>query len=265
MPELPEIITIRNDLQKELVGKRIVSVEFAKNYKTAAGFAAGLENTTVVGISNVAKLIVIHLSNKKFIASHLNMSGLLLYNAPDQYVKIALAFDTRDKLYYSDTRLFGYFECWDEVKLTAYKKRHGTEALDQSLTPSIFANTLKKRKTSIKAALMDQTLISGIGNIYANDSLFMSCINPWTKTTELTDARYKMLLKNIREVLSEGVTHRGSSIDRYRDIYNKPGTQQNHFRIYGKAGRNCNTCGTRIVFEKIQGRSTYICPKCQPK
>ncbi len=267
MPELPEILTIKKDLRKEIRGKRIVSVLTTDGYElkpSESDFKKYAEGSAITEIDNVAKLLTVKLSSGAYIAVHLNMSGLLLYNTTDPYVKVTLIFDGGGKLHYSDTRLFGFFELWTVEKLAQYKNSHGMEALDSNLTADLFSKILKSKNTNIKNALMDQKLIGGVGNIYANEALFLSRINPKSSTRFIADSHYGKLLKNVKVVLNEGIKNRGSSIDRYRDIYNVPGRQQNYFRIYGKSGGSCIDCKNKIVFEKLNGRGTYYCPFCQP-
>jgi len=219
--------------------------------------------STVKDVSNVAKLITIKLSSEKYIATHLNMTGRLLYNTEDPYIKIRLDFDSGDYLNYSSVRMFGYFEVWDKEKLEKYKGGYAKTAIDKDLTLEDFIQGLKKRNSLIKQNLLDQKLVSGIGNIYANDALYMSKINPKRKTHTISNSEYKSLFENVQKIINEGIEHRGSTIDRYADLYGKPGSHQNYFRIYGKKNHKCKDCGTQITFEKVQGRGTFYCPTCQ--
>ena len=264
MPELPEVITIRNDLKKEILGKKIAEV-WAQDKAKEKEFSPVVIGAKIVGVDNHAKLLTLKLSSQQHIVIHLNMTGVLLFNSTDPYVRVSLKFDDSSTLNFSDTRMFGFFKLWSEQELKAYVSRYGKSALDESLDDIKFADTMKKTNTSIKNALLDQKLISGIGNIYANDALYLSGINPKRKTREIKSEEYAKLFKNLREVLLEGIKNRGSSIDRYKDIYGRQGIQQNFFRVYGKAGKKCDKCGTKIVFEKVQGRGTFYCPTCQPQ
>ncbi len=267
MPELPEVITIKRDLQKEIVGKTVTNIKILKEYAHKVNtnyFNNYVLKHTVDEIDNVAKLLTFKLSSGYYIATHLNMSGLILYNSKDPYAKIVFTFNTGDTLTYSDTRMFGYFEVWTPEKINEYKKGYGKTPLDAMLDFGEFEQKLTKKNIYIKLALLDQKLISGIGNIYANDSLYMSNIHPKRKTSEITSQEYKKLFENVKKILQEGIEHRGSTIDRYRDIYGKPGTQQNYFRVYGKTGQLCVTCNTPIQFEKVSERGTFFCAICQP-
>lgn len=191
------------------------------------------------------------------------MSGRLLYNNKDPYVKITLGLDNGDTLNYSSVRMFGYFEVWSEQELNIYKTRYAKTILDETFSPEDFIKAIKRKNTHIKDALLDQKLVSGIGNIYANDALFMSKIHPQTKPSSLNDSQLKLLYENLKEIINEGLLHRGSTIDRYCDIYGKPGTHQNHFRVYKR--QSCINCSSPIEIIKLNGRGTFFCAMCQPK
>lgn len=267
MPELPEVITIKTDLHKEIVGKTITDMEQVSYYPLKTPFdeiKSKLLQKQVLDVFNIAKLLVIKLTENTFLAIHLNMSGRLLFNKKDDFVKIKIYFNDESRLNFSSIRMWETFDIWEPKKVEGYKKKHGKTALDPTLTLQEFTNAMKKKNTFIKNVLLDQKLVSGIGNIYACDALFLSKINPKTKTSDISDKKYTELFKNIKLILNEGIKHRGSTIDRYADLYGNPGSQQNYFRVYGKRkGEPCMVCKTPITFEKIQGRGTYYCPNCQ--
>lgn len=268
MPELPEVITIINDLKKELIGKKITDIKVINKYKLISpieDFNRYALNTTIVEIDHIGKMIVIKLSSNMYISCHLKMTGNLLYNTTDPYIKVSLTFDTKDKLHFSCVRKFGYFEIWDQKKIDLYRSKSGVHALDNNLDELNFIALIRKKKTSVRNALLDQSVISGLGNIYINDALFLAGINPKQLTKNISDKEYKDLFSKIREVLYEGISNRGISMDRYKDIYGKKGRQQEHFKVYGKKNQTCVKCKTTsITYEKIQGRGTYYCSKCQP-
>ncbi len=265
MPELPEILTIKKDLQQELVGKTIAKVFVANNLAlvpTKNEFAKGVVNTTIKSVENVGKLVVINLSNKKHIAIHLAMTGRILYNVKDPYIKLTLEFNSKDTLSYSSVRMFGYVKLWDNKELSTYKNKIGPEILN-NLSAEKFVEIVSSKKSPIKNVLLDQKVISGIGNIYANDALYLSKINPKIKANNIPGNKLKTLYKNLVKVINEGIEHRGSSIDRYTDIYGKKGWHQDHFYAYKKVGQKCGRCKTPIVFEKIAQRGSFYCPNCQ--
>lgn len=268
MPELPEVITIRNDLRKEVLGKKITAIKTYSGYKlqpSKGAFEKHVLLSSISNISNIAKLLLIELSSGQFLAIHLNMTGLLLYNTKDPYIKVAFHFDTGDILHYSSIRMFGYCEVWDKTKVGLYRLNYGKSAIESDLSLEEFVQKISKTSTTIKTALLNQKLISGIGNIYANDALFMAGIHPKKRASDIPADKLKLLFEKVKEILAEGVKHRGSTIDRYRDLYGKMGSQQNYFRIYGKKDKLCMQCKvSTVVSEKIQGRGTYYCEVCQP-
>lgn len=266
MPELPEVLTIKKDLEKEILNKVIKDIEMVSNYLTKPVFPdlkKMVMGAKVLKVSNVAKLLTIHLSNENILAIHLNMSGRLLYNNTDPYVKIKTKFSTGDYLNFSSVRKFETFRIMDIETLKKYKKQYGKIIIDEDLTLEEFTNNMKKKNTYIKNNLLDQKLVSGIGNIYATDALYLSKIHHKIKTGSITDLEYKKLFDNLKMLILEGIEHRGSTIDRYTDIYGKPGSHQNYFRVYGKKNSNCIECGTPLTFEKMNGRGTYYCKNCQ--
>ena len=265
MPELPEVITIRNDLRKEVLGKRIKSVKKAKGYNFDSNVLKTLVGQEITEVTNVAKLLLLGISSGNYIAVHLNMTGLLLFNAEDPYIKITLELDSGDKLHYSSVRMFGFFDVWPVSKANEYKNYSGQTALESNLTKEDFAEKIGSRKKPIKTALLDQKIISGIGNIYANDALFMAKIHPKRNASILSQEELFALFEALQVILNEGIEHRGSTIDRYRDLYGKPGWHQDFFRVYGKrGGQPCPNCKNPLTYEKMQGRPTFYCEICQP-
>ncbi|MFC1722182.1 bifunctional DNA-formamidopyrimidine glycosylase/DNA-(apurinic or apyrimidinic site) lyase [Patescibacteria group bacterium] len=267
MPELPEVTTIKNDLVKEILGKQISNISTFNSYPLKPNkyiFERHAVNHSVVDIENVGKLICVYLSSNYCLAIHLGMSGNLLYNTKDKYVKIKITFEDKSALYYSTIRKFGYFELWTSKILHTYRQKVGRNVLDPKLELHEFITAVKRSKGHIKNVLLNQRLISGVGNIYANDALFLSKIHPKTSTSELDDEEFQTLFNNLKFVLSEGIKNRGSSIDRYRDLYGNKGKHQKHFKVYGKKGQLCTRCGiTKLSYDKMQGRGTYYCKSCQ--
>jgi formamidopyrimidine-DNA glycosylase len=267
MPELPEVIVIRNGLKKEVVGKKILSYEvFSKHplKPSKSDFDKYVVGATINDALNISKLLVLKLSSGYYISIHLKMTGNILFNNSDKYTKLAFKLSDGNALNYSTIRKLGFLEIWDTDKLNKYRQRFGKTALESNLDASEFINLTKGRRKSIRNTLLDQTLVSGIGNIYANEALFLSKINPKSMTNTLTNQQLKDLFKNLQKVLNDGVKNGGSSIDRYKDVYGIPGTQQNHFLVYQNKGNTCTQCKTgQILYEKFQGRGIYYCPTCQ--
>lgn len=268
MPELPEVTTIKVDLQNEIIGKKIVDIVRHKKYPlkpSKKDFQQNIIGHKVEDVLNIGKLLLIKMSSKTYIAVHLSMTGLLLFNKRDPYVKLSFKFEDDSELNYSTVRQFGFLEVWTGDEVEAYRENKGKSILDKDLNKEEFIGLFENRRGNIKNMLLNQKVVSGIGNIYANDSLYLTGIHPEAKAHQIPKTKLGRLFENLRKLLEEGIKNRGSSIDRYRDIYGKKGKQQDFFRVYGKEGSECDECGTEIEKIEISGRSAFFCSECQPK
>ncbi len=288
MPELPEVTTIANQLQKEIVGSIIIDVQSVGGYKTQPEFGElkrRSQGSKVLSVERAAKTIVIGLSDKgevksnKFVVIHLAMTGRLLLRPPefkpDPWTRLVFRIQpvgldsTRRvrELRFCDSRMFGYVKLLTRDELDAHTKRYGPDALDPKLTPIEFLRELRRRKTAVKRALLEQDLLAGVGNLYANDALWLAQIHPETPTQNITINRAAKLLESVRIILEESISRRGSTLGdkMYIDLYGQEGEHQNHFRVYDKADRPCSRCSFKISFKEIGGRGTFFCSKCQVK
>lgn len=160
-------------------------------------------------------------------------------------------------------RMFGRVNLLNKDELTQFKEKFGPEPIDENLTEEVFLRQIQSKRTNIKKALLDQSIISGMGNIYAIDALWLAKIHPETKTSDLNPALAQKLLTSSREILQEGIKNRGVSMSDYVDLFGKSGNQQNYFRIYKQ--KNCPKCQSKVEFIQLNGRGTYYCPTCQPR
>jgi formamidopyrimidine-DNA glycosylase len=275
MPELPEVHTITSDLNEHIRGHKITRVIVAPNYKIAPSaeiFIANLKDKTITAVRRVAKNIIIELDSDELVTIHLAMTGRILIRDPknksDKWVKVILELvkdDDRKHLRFTDMRMFGKVALLKKADIEKLTAKYGPEVLDEDLTPEMFLKALNARKTNIKNALLDQEIVSGLGNIYATDALFLAKLHPETLTTELNLEDAEKLLAAAREVLTEGINNRGSTLPdkMYVDIFGKEGHQQEHFKIYMKT--ICPVCGSKVDYIKLNGRGTYYCPVCQAK
>jgi len=267
MPELPEIMIIRDDLIKVLPGKKVVKIDTFHDYSlnpTKTHFDEYVLGNTFIDVLNIAKLLVLKMSSGYYLVVHLKMTGNILYNTQDKYIKISLTLDDGKKLHYSTVRKLGYFEVWDQNKLDTYASKLGKTVLESNLEPQEFISLIQRKNTIIRNALLDQNLVSGIGNIYANDALYLSKIHPKAFAKGLSTSRLAALFYNLKKVMIHSLKNRGSSMNRYKDIYGVSGTHQDHFLVYGKKGNCCTQCKSAVIeFEKVQGRGIYFCPNCQ--
>lgn len=273
MPELPEIHTIVSDLKKSIEGFLIDGVEIENGYKVNPNnqdFAQRLLGKKIDKVARIGKNIVIKLTSDDYITFHLAMTGRILLKNPKspkdahQKVQIKLSYKEKDvALRFCDARMFGKVGVWNGQGIRKLKEKYGPDVIMQEILPDDFMKRLKSKNTAVKNALLEQTIVAGLGNIYATDALWMAKIHPETKTKELDIKRATDLLKSAKEILTEGILHRGSTLpdEAYVDVFGKPGSQQNHFRIYGKF--YCPDCKTKVAYKKINGRGTYFCPMCQ--
>lgn len=274
MPEFPEVHTISYDLKKNVVGFKIKNIQISKYYKLPNNIQTDLKNIIgkeIQDVNNIAKNIVLKLNENSFLVFHLAMTGRILLREPsnktDNWVKVVLEIQKGNKtkhLKFCDMRQFGKVVVLSKNNLDIFTSKYGLIPLNENITLENFLNAIKSKKTNIKNVLLDQKIISGLGNIYATDALFLANINPKTPTQDITSGSTKKLLKSIREILNEGIKNRGSTLPdkMYVDIFGNPGSQQKHFKIYLK--KVCDVCNSKVEFIKINGRGTYFCPTCQP-
>jgi len=270
MPELPEVETIRGQLEKEIVGQTIVEVWYDREKMlrpSAAVFVKGIKGKKVVGVQRRAKLLIFELGGKKYFVCHLRLSGRLLVRQknekPDDYVHVILKFEGGKELRFAEARLFGYMEYLpDQESLEKILAKYGPEPLED-LTGDKFYSILQKTRRVVKTLLMDQKKIAGVGNIYANDALFLSKIHPQTPANKLTREQSDKLFAALEQVFKEGLEHGGASDQWYRQVHGEKGSYQEHFKVYGRTGQDCDVCGTKIERTVLGGRGTFFCPKCQ--
>lgn len=241
MPELPEVETIRRQLAKKLIGKK-------------------LNGQPVIKIRRRAKILIIDFKNGSSLVFHLKLTGQLIFNGkPSSYTRKVFYFDDGTRLVFNDARKFGW---WKKVKNTKQiESRFGPEALKIDL--SIFKDSLKKHpRAEIKRLLMDQKFIAGIGNIYSDEILFAAKIHPFRKINTLDDQEIRQIYQNIKKILKEAIRCHGTTAKDYRDAHGRQGGYASHLKAYGKEGKKCPRCGT--VIKRIRrGRSSHFCPKCQ--
>ena len=275
MPELPEVHTITQDLKDNIVGFEIKNIQLTKDYKIPDEVKKKLKRLIgekFIDTRRIAKNISIKLSNNEFLVFHLAMTGRILLrqnkDKNDNWVKVVFEIEKNGDTQYlkfCDMRQFGKIQILNVEEIAKLEEKYGISVLENKISPEKFLNSLKSKKTNIKNALLDQKIVSGLGNIYATDALFLAGINPKTSTQQIDLDMSTKLLESSREVLKEGIKNRGSTLPdkMYVDIFGKSGNQQNYFKIYGK--KVCPNCETKVQFEKINGRGTYFCPKCQPE
>lgn len=273
MPELPEVQTVVNDLQI-LTGDSIIGFwsDFEKAIKTE-NFKNQIIGEKIKSIQRLSKNIVIELENKSFILLHLKMTGKLLFvehgtwnvqQNTDKHIHHVFSLKNGGFLVFSDIRKFATLELVDEEKFLEIKKTKGLDPFSKDFTLQNFEKIiLGKKNKNVKSVLMNQTLIAGIGNIYACEIPYDAKINPLRKIEDLTRNEIASLYKSTLKILTKAIQMRGTSISDYRDAKGQKGGFQNELKVYGKAGKKCHSCDTIIVKNIVEQRSTFHCPTCQ--
>ncbi len=265
MPELPEVETIKRDLGNIILGKKIIEVlvhvSAVIREPTAAKFKQGLEGQTVKNILRRAKVLILELSSGKSLVIHLKMTGQLVYPGGGNKSRVVFKFSDGKSMDFNDQRLFAELRLLDDWRSLKFIKELGPEPFD--LTSEKFKAMIGSKKTRIKPLLMDQTFISGIGNLYAAEVLFRAKINPARGANSLTDKEKDLLLEAIKEVLREAIKSGGSSIDDYVRLSGEKGDYVRHHRVYGRDAQPCFICKAPIKKIVLGGRGTFFCPKCQ--
>ncbi len=274
LPELPEVETLRRGLERHLVGRVIthVRVPVPKMLKGSVGdpgeFAAVLQNQRIESISRRGKHLIFRLDCGYYLLLHLKMRGQLLVVPKDleegKYLAAALAIDDGSELRFHDMWTWGELRLMTEAELAAHPSltAMGLEPFSEEWTPQALQQSLSRRaRTSVKAALLDQTVIAGVGNIYADESLFRAGIAPLRPAGSLVEAEAVRLHREIRAVLTEATGDGGTTSDNYVDADGRVG--QYVPRVYDRGGQPCVQCGTPLTRIKIIGRGTVYCSSCQ--
>jgi len=265
MPELPEVETIKRELEKAVLGKKIteVMVYHPKVIRepSVEKFKKELTGVTIKNTLRKAKLLILELSNGKSLAIHLKMTGQLVYPGDGAKARVSFRLSDGKLLDFNDQRLFAELRLIDDWNALKFIRGLGPEPFDISIGQ--FKEMLAKRKTKIKSLLMDQTVISGIGNLYAAEALFRAGIYPARPADSLNDQEKERLFKQIKDTLLEAIKYKGSSVDQYVQLSGNPGDYVKHHKVYDREGKPCLVCKTKIKRIALGGRGTYFCPKCQ--
>jgi len=265
MPELPEVETIRRSLSRNIINKKIISVTVRDRRlikePSLAEFKKHIKGSRVSEVSRRGKVLLIGLDNKKYLIIHLRIAGWLIYPQLQKKARVVFKFSDNTFLNYMDQRALGELRLLEDYKQFSFLKRLGPEPFE--LTAAEFSQRLKMRKTNIKNLLMNQEIIAGIGNIYAQEALFLSGINPQRSALSLNSGEVRKLHKSIVAILKKAIRNKGSSIDLYRDTQGNKGGMQECLMVYDKKGQPCYHCKTKIVKINIAGRGTCFCPQCQ--
>jgi formamidopyrimidine-DNA glycosylase len=273
MPELPEVETVRRQLSKEVVGRRIKAVEvnFGGRLNVEAGeFAAAMVGRTLKAVERRAKLLVLDFTGGWSLLVHLKMTGKFRLvpkgEPPGKHDHVVWRLAGPHDLMFNDFRKFGYLRLYPTGDVPQRVAAHGfgPEPLDRSFGAALFAECVRRKpKAKIKPMLMDQACLAGVGNIYADEALHAAGIAPGRAAGSLTDGETAKLHEALVTLLRASVRRRGTSADDFVDIYGRMGTNQGHLSVYGRGGEPCVTCGGPIRKIRLAGRGTHYCPRCQ--
>lgn len=287
MPELPEVETVRLQLLHKVSGRTISKIQI-HNPKTTGNdkdFTKKLLGKTIDHIDRIGKLMIFSFlkQNDLFMLAHLKMTGQFFYvdkngdvgggghslskndmkNLPNNHTRVSLYFTDNTSLHFNDMRKFGYLKLATKSAVGLARERFGPEPIHEAFDVEEFTKKLKKRKTPIKAALLDQTFIAGLGNIYVDEALFEARVRPTRRADLVTKKEAAAIAAASGTIMNKAITVGGTTFQHFADTEGKIGNYTNHLQVFGKQNTPCPRCGTIIEKTKVAGRGTHFCPKCQ--
>jgi len=272
MPELPEVETVRRSLEPALLGRTIrkVNIYYGGIIKKPdpGQFAQLIKDRRIEKVSRRGKYLLLELSGALLLVIHLRMTGQLTVAEQEtplaDHTHLVFALDNGHELRFRDVRKFGliYLIAKDCLQDAGGLCTLGPEPLGEDFTPAYLAHCLRNKRVKLKALLLDQTAVAGIGNIYADEALFRAGLHPERLACQLDEMEISRLHQAIRAVLQEGIDYRGTSFRDYVDGQGEKGGFQNRLKVYGRAGEKCS-CGAVLEKKTVAGRTTVYCPRCQ--
>lgn len=288
MPELPEVETIRRDLNEVLTGKKISKIEIRKAkvvHDPAATFIKKLTGLKIKSVDRRAKLLIISFTKEPdlFLLIHLKMTGQLIYQSarkliagghswpalkiadlPNKYSHVIISFADNSQLYFNDLRQFGYLKLVTAAEKDLIVEQYGIEPLTPNFTLEAFSQILARRSAPLKHVLLDQTAIAGLGNIYVDESCLEAGVRPDRPAKSLSTAEVERLFLAVQKIIKLAVKERGTTFNHYRDGQGKRGNFVKFLKAYGHGGETCPVCQkATLVKTKVAGRGTVYCPHCQ--
>lgn len=287
MPELPEVETVRRQLVEKVVGKKISGVEVFHS-KTVA-FDEGLEDKlvgrTIADIDRVGKLMIFSFKREQnlFLLAHLKMTGQFFYveedkvitggghtmtekdtrELPGRHTRLAIYFSDHSALYFNDMRLFGYVKVADAKMVEKARAGFGPEPIDSEFDVEAFTAAVRRRTAAVKATLLDQSLVAGLGNIYVDEALWRAKVRPMRRANRLTKAEAVLIATASGDVMRESIKVGGTTFQNFLDTKGEYGNFKDFLQVFGKQGTPCPRCGTLIKKTRLAGRGTHYCPGCQ--
>lgn len=298
MPELPEVETIRIQLWNKVKGKKISAVDILhpKSVGRDSQFANKLRGLKISNIDRVGKLMIFKFARQKdlFMLAHLKMTGQFFFLSsramanegtdkkgklsgggghtashrdltkfPGRHTRVAIHFANGDTLYFNDMRLFGYLRLTDKAGMEEIVAKFGPEPHTEKFDFKEFRNGLLHRNTSIKAVLLDQSFVAGLGNIYVDETLFLAKVHPSRKANSISDKEAHAIARASARVLIEAIQSGGTTFQSFADTEGKAGGYIKKLRVFAREGKPCPKCSTIILKTRVAGRGTHFCPECQ--
>jgi len=286
MPELPEVETIKNDLSAKILRKKITALELVNkgSVRLTNDYVKKIVQAFFVEINRKGKLLIFKLSGGDYLLIHLKMTGQLIYqekkigknnlviggdhgqtieDLPNRHTRIILRFVDGSNLYFNDLRKFGYWQLADEAALQVVLAKYGPEPLKKEFTKEYLQSIFQKTSRLVKAVLLDQSLIAGIGNIYADEILFAAGVLPTRRAASLSEKEVEAIWKNSKTIIKEAIKYRGTTFNNYRDAEGRKGSYVQRLKVYGRKNLQCLRCEHKIIKKKIAGRGTHYCEWCQ--
>jgi len=265
MPELPEVETIKNELAPHIIGHTITAVTLFDDrivrQPPVEEFGSRLIGQAITEIGRRGKYLLFSLTGGQTLVVHLKMTGSLWLTPPDRFVRAVIHLDGDTKIYFRDPRKFGVMWLVEDKNTVADKL--GPEPLEADFTAETLSKALAKRKAPIKALLCDQSVIAGIGNMYADEALFLAKIHPLKPGGSLSKKEIERLYNAIKQVLTNGINDKGASVNTYFRPDGQIGTAHFRFRVAHRRGESCPICDTPLQRLPVRNRGSYFCPKCQ--
>jgi formamidopyrimidine-DNA glycosylase len=275
VPELPEVETVRANLEPALVGRRFERVEITDPRLTRPldpdEVAAELSGEVVQSLERRGKYLVVRFRSGRVLLIHLRMTGSLGHHRngsleDDPHRRAVVKLDDGSDVTYRDVRRFGTWLLLEPDEDVPYlTERLGQEPLGQGFTTNVLAERFENRRAPVKAAILDQRAAAGMGNIYADEALWRARIHPLMPAGQLTRPEIRRLQRGIREALRAGIARQGTTLRDYRTPTGARGSMQDELRVYGREDEPCPRCGTAIAKTRVAGRGTWYCPHCQPE
>ena len=278
--ELPEVEVVRRDLEKDVATRRIAEVEVRRmkntkrvirRHKTPKEFRDRLKGRRITKVERKGKYLLLHLDTGDVLVAHFGMTGRFLRGTKrlplDGHTHVIFTFQQGGDLRYIDPRTFGelFVTAGDDLGKVKELAHIAIDPLESTFTWLQFSHALASRATKLKPLLMDQQFISGLGNIYSDEVLFLAGLRHDRMSSELSAQEVRRLYRGMQEVVQESIRFRGTTLgdDAYVDLFGKPGEYQNELKVYGRKGEPCRRCRTPIETVKYSGRNSFFCPQCQ--